>query len=232
MKHIVTKPDANVAAEYTVAQVIALLTAATAKDTASLVLAGGSSFKQVYALLAEEKNLDWSKVHIWFGDERAVPSTDESSNYKMAYDAWLHIFDGQNGPIIHRIHGERGAEAAARHYEQELQHILAASRLDVVLLGVGPDGHTASIFPGQLQALLKEPQLVMAAKPEREPFVDRITLTPYAFNLSQNILVLITGAHKQPIAQKIQNGGPPEYPIEYIQPINGNLAFVLDNSSI
>jgi 6-phosphogluconolactonase len=122
------------------------LIAAAVRAGGHIALAGGSTPKAAYGIVAGME-LDWSGATVWFGDERCVPADDELSNYGMAREALL---DRVEGATVKRMAGEKGPHAGAEDYERELRETLgeALPRLDLILLGLGPDRHTASLFPG------------------------------------------------------------------------------------
>ena len=151
-----------------------------------LALAGGSTPKRAYELARERR--DWTSVTFWWSDERCVPPDDELSNYGMTKAALLDQVEvGQ----VHRIRGELGGEDAARIYEE----ILEGVAIDVCLLGIGPDGHTASLFPNA-PALDEGERLVLPAEPGLEPFVERVTFTLPAIAAVQEVVFLVAGADK------------------------------------
>ena len=156
-----------------------------------LVLAGGTTPRQVYeALRAEQAN--WKHWHIWFGDERCLPPQHPERNSRMAMTAWLaHV------PIpfaqIHEIPAERGAETAAHDYVELLKTV---PRFDLVLLGLGEDGHTASLFPMQAweRAISWPPVIPVHDAPKPPP--DRVSLSPDRLSAAESVLFLVTGASK------------------------------------
>jgi len=151
-----------------------------------LALAGGSTPKRAYELARERR--DWTSVTFWWSDERCVPSDDELSNYGMAKAALLdHVEVGR----VHRIRGELGGEHAARIYEE----ILEGVAIDVCLLGIGPDGHTASLFPNA-PTLDERERLVVPAEPGLEPFVERVTFTLPAIAAVPEVVFLVAGKDK------------------------------------
>lgn len=166
----------------------------------NVALSGGSSPRRAYELAAERRR-DWSGASFWWGDERCVPPEDERSNYGMARTALLDRVAGP--PVVHRIRGELGGEEAARLYDEELHGV----RLGLVLVGIGPDGHTASLFPGA-PALREQERLAVAAEPGLEPWVERVTLTRPAFAAAEHLVYLATGEEK---AQAVRRafGEPP-----------------------
>ena len=162
----------------------------------SVALAGGSTPRLLYQLLARPKNsrqIPWAWVHLFWGDERCVPPDHAASNYRMTWEAMLK-FTPLPQKNIHRIAGEIDPPQASQAYAQEIQKVLGGDRpsFDWVLLGMGTDGHTASLFPGQ--TLLPEP-LGICAVAER-PDQKRITLTLDTINRAKRISFLVTGAAK------------------------------------
>lgn len=168
----------------------------------SLALSGGSTPIPVYEALAGERDVPWDRVHFFFGDERMVPPDDDSSNFKMAADA---IFTTIQVPAenVHRMPGENvSSEQAALDYEDEIRsHIRAGQAgiptLDLILLGMGPDGHTASLFPGSA-ALNASHRLVAAVPaPDLSPRVPRLTFTPPLINAAERVLFLVSSRGKE-----------------------------------
>ena len=129
---------------------------------------------------------DWSGVHVWFGDDRAVPPDDERSNYRLAKETLLDRL--RVPPDVHRIRGELGAEQAADLYDAEL----AGVTLDLALNGIGPDGHTASLFP-HAPGLDETVRRAIAAEAEREPYVPRVTMTAPVFAATKLLVYLVLG---------------------------------------
>ena len=159
-----------------------------ARSTGHVALSGGSTPVPAYERAAQVR-LDWSGMHIWFGDERAVPSTDARSNFRLVRTTLL---DGLSRlPETHRIRGELGAEEAARRYDEEL----AGVTFDLALNGIGGDGHTASLFPNA-PALAEKERRAVAAEPGLDPFVGRVTLTPPVFADARLLVYLVTGEGK------------------------------------
>jgi 6-phosphogluconolactonase len=151
-----------------------------------LALAGGSTPRRAYELARERR--DWTSVTFWWSDERCVPPDDELSNYGMAKAALLDLVEVSQ---VHRIRGELGGEDAARIYEE----ILEGVAIDVCLLGIGPDGHTASLFPNA-PTLDERERLVIPAEPGLEPFVERVTFTLPAIAAVPEVVFLVAGADK------------------------------------
>jgi 6-phosphogluconolactonase len=164
----------------------AALLVEAARAGQALAVCGGSTPGRIFELAAAEEP-DWSGASVWFGDERAVPPDDDRSNFKLAKE---HLVDRLSGlPEVHRIQGELGAEAAADAYELEL------GPLDLSLNGLGPDGHTGSLFPGKASLDVRD-RRVVAAEPGLEPFVERVTLTIAGFNAVPTLLFVATGESK------------------------------------
>lgn len=159
-----------------------------------VALAGGSTPARAYELAAELRP-DWSGAHVWFGDDRVVPPDDERSNYRLARESLLDRLSVQ--PAVHRIRSELGAEEAASSYDEEL----AGITLDLALLGIGPDGHTASLFP-HAPALAERERRAVAAEPGLEPFVERVTLTPPVFAATRLLVYLVAGEPKAVAARR------------------------------
>jgi 6-phosphogluconolactonase len=184
-----------------------------ARGRFSIALAGGNTPKRTYQLLGERhrSEIDWSRWQVVFGDERFVPSDDKRSNYKMARDAFL-----TDAPIpvgnVHPIPTDTPTVGdAADAYDTTLRHVLAdgtSSAIDLVLLGVGPDGHTASLFPGS-PVLDERAQWVRAVEAPTtvQPAVPRVTLTLPCLNGARNVLFLIAGNDKRPVVVEILQGG-------------------------
>ncbi|HKC63519.1 MAG TPA: 6-phosphogluconolactonase [Pyrinomonadaceae bacterium] len=207
-----------------------------ARGRFSVALSGGSTPKRAYELLAGGDygdKLDWSKVHIFFGDERCVPPDDAESNYRMANEAMLSRL-----PIpaknIHRIQGVGDPVANARLYEDELRTFFndaAWPHFDLVLLGMGDDGHTASLFPGS--AALNELEAWVAANWVEKFNAYRITLTLPAINHAANIAFLVTGESKAERLAEVLSGesSSEQLPSQLIKPLNGSLEWLIDKAA-
>ncbi len=164
-----------------------LVAVAIEQGTRTLVLAGGSTPRRAYQLLAG-RPLAWGRVTALFGDERCVAPDHPESNFRMAREALLdHVYPGS----VHRMPGELGAEAAAALYDPVVRWL---SPLDLVLLGMGPDGHTASLFPGH--PALREEGFAVAVHEAPKPPPDRVSLTLGALRTARRVVFLVTGADK------------------------------------
>jgi 6-phosphogluconolactonase len=184
--------------------------ARAARGAAHLALAGGTTPRHTYELLAADVD-DWSGVEIWFGDERAVGPDDPESNYRMACETLLA---GDAGPTVHRIEGERGPEEAAAAYatelEERLPHEGGVPMLDVALQGLGPDGHTASLFPGN--PAVQATGICVAVHGAPKPPPDRITVTVPVLQAARRIMFLATGSDKANAVAGLLAGPDPKIP--------------------
>jgi 6-phosphogluconolactonase len=207
----------------------------------AVALAGGSTPRGLYALLASETGpfrdrVPWEKVQVFWGDERTVPPEHRDSNYRMAWDALL-----SRVPVppanIHRIRAELpDARAAAEAYESELRSFFNLASgddpvFDLILLGMGPDGHTASLFPGT-DAVRETTRLVAAPWVEAQRS-HRITLTPRAINPAARILFLVSGKDKAKTLRDVVEGEerPDLLPAQAIHPREGALLFLADREA-
>lgn len=202
----------------------------------TVALAGGSTPKKSYELLATEEyrdRVDWPKVHIFFGDERCVSPDDAESNYRMANEALLSrvSLPPQN---IHRMRGEGDAAANARLYEDELRTLFAGQewpRFDLILLGMGDDGHTASLFPGS--RALKENSAWVTANWVEKFQTFRITLTASVINHARSVAFIVTNAGKAATLEQVLHGtvNPEKFPSQLIHPFDGKLVWLLDEAA-
>jgi 6-phosphogluconolactonase len=202
----------------------------------AVALSGGSTPKRAFELLASadySPQVDWPKVHIFFGDERAVPPDDSDSNYRMANEALLSrvSLPPEN---IHRINGVGDSIANARLYEDELRTFFndaAWPRFDLVLLGMGDDGHTASLFPGT-EVLSEQAAWVYGLWVERVKAF-RITLTAPAINHAAHVIFLVTGESKAERVREILSGEPDHerLPAQLIKPLDGSLEWFIDRAA-
>jgi 6-phosphogluconolactonase len=165
------------------------LLADQARQGGSIVLTGGSSPGKAYERAAERAP-DWGRVTLWWGDERCVPPDDERSNYRLAKETLLDRLEVQPR-AVHRIKGELRPADAARELDGELE----GAELHLLLLGMGPDGHVASLFPGSPQ-LQVEDRRAAAGPPGLDPLVDRVTMTMPTIRSAYRIVFLITGEQK------------------------------------
>jgi 6-phosphogluconolactonase len=187
------------------------------------VLTGGSTPKRAYELTPELEQ-DWSRVELWWGDERCAPVDDERSNYHMARLALIEHVSGAPAKI-HRMRGELGRDAGALAYEEELDDL---QRFDLMLLGLGPDGHIASLYPNQ-PTLDVTDRRAIGAEAQLQPFVDRITLTLPMLRAADEVLFLVAGADKAEAAQRAFAGEPSRStPGSLVRAVDGKTVAVLD----
>jgi 6-phosphogluconolactonase len=212
-RKIIAVPDPTALAKAAADRVVARIAANAAR--VAICLAGGSSPKQLYQLLATEayrSQIPWDRVHWFVGDERFVPAADPLSNIAMMRDAFLD----RCAPIanVHPIATDSAdPDEAAHRYERELKSFYGANELDsarplfdVVLLGVGPDGHTASLFPGYPAVAETRRWVIDVPKANVEPFVPRVTLTLPALGSCREMLIEASGAGKRPILTRVFAG--------------------------
>lgn len=222
----------------------------------AVALAGGSTPRDLYALLATPEfatQVDWTRVHFFWGDERAVPPDHPDSNYRMAQETWLSKIpvSPQN---IHRIRAELSPDVAAREYENTLrlffnldadEHrqaqiknnsprsstFIRVPTFDLIILGLGADGHTASLFPHT--PILDETERWVAAVFVEKLGTYRITLTVPIINAAQNIWWLVAGTDKADTVRAVLHGAyrPADLPAQRIQPAKGNVVWLLDQAA-
>ncbi|MFH6934836.1 6-phosphogluconolactonase [Flavobacterium sp. FlaQc-30] len=209
--------------------------AITEKDKFTVVLTGGSSPAGVYKLLASDdyKNkIDWSKVFVFWGDERWVPLNDDLSNAKMSYAALLSHVSIPAKNIFEMYKDNVTPEDYAVAYEQSIRTVLGdEGKFDLILLGMGDDGHTASLFPGQ--AVLQEQNKWVDAYYLEPQKMFRITLTAPIINKAEKIIVIAFGEKKAPALKEVTAGeyNPTTYPMQLIKPVSGELLFLVDKSA-
>jgi 6-phosphogluconolactonase len=175
-----------------------MVDACRASAAPQIVLAGGSTPKAANELFAEavrSERLDLSNVTFWLGDDRAVPPDDDRSNYKMIRETLLEPLADLTVPVVHRIEGELGYAEAADRYERLLRDA-GAGRFDLLLLGIGSDGHTLSLFPGKPGILERSRLVVGVPEAGLEPFVPRVSFTLSAVALASHAVFLAAGASK------------------------------------
>jgi len=232
-------PDLNSLVASAAEQVVTLAGAAiAARGRFAIGLSGGSTPRPLYELLASPafaSRIDWTNVHVFWGDERCVPPDHPDSNYRMARETLLdHV------PLppdnIHRLAGELDPATAAADYEAHLRAFFAGDgeagpRFDLLLLGMGDDAHTASLFPGT--AALGETERWVAANYVEKLDAWRLTLTPPALNAAAEIMVLVSGASKADAFHAVLSGptDPDKYPAQVLNPNNGRLRWLVDSEA-
>jgi 6-phosphogluconolactonase len=208
-----------------------------AKGRFTVALAGGSTPKGLYSQLAKSKDLPWDKIYFFFGDERHVPPDHLESNYRMVNEA---LFSRASVPPDHifRMPTENAdAEAVAQQYERTLQQFFQLKPgnfpiFDLVLLGLGPDGHTASLFPGTT-ALRENSRLVVANwVPKFNAY--RLTFTVPVLNQAKQVMFLVSGKEKRNAAESVlASDSPPEqFPAKLIRPRNGKVLWLVDRAAL
>lgn len=206
------------------------------RDSFYVALSGGSTPKIVFDVLAEKfsNKVDWSKVHFYWGDERCVPPTDDQSNYKMTVE---HLFSKIKVPKqnINRIMGEKDPNGEAMRYanllEIDTDRVEGIPQFDLVILGMGDDGHTASIFPHEIELWDSEDHCVVATHPESGQ--KRVSINGKVINMAKEVAFLVTGASK---AEKVEavigkTKGYKKYPASLVDPASGNLVWFLDEEA-
>ncbi|MBV9648251.1 MAG: 6-phosphogluconolactonase [Candidatus Eremiobacteraeota bacterium] len=231
----VAATDAELAGEVAAYVASAATTAIAARGRFTIALAGGNTPKAIYATLAAPPyavSVDWRRVLFFFGDERCVAPDDPDSNYGMAETTLLrplHIDPHQ----IFRMHGEdEPARAAADYAETLVRELGDPPVFDLIMLGMGPDGHTASIFPGS--SPVTDDVLIVNA-----PFVPkvgsyRLTLTPRAINAAREVIVVTAGEAKAEALSAVLDGpyDPNTYPVQIVNPCSGTLCWFVDRAAL
>jgi 6-phosphogluconolactonase len=204
----------------------------------TIALSGGSTPRNLYTLIAANASasLPWTQVFFFWGDERHVPPTDAESNYHMAQETILSKIPIQPGNVF-RIPAENSdASGAADTYQKTLQEFFALKpgefpRFDLILLGMGPDGHTASLFP-ETAALQEKSRLVVANWVEKL-HTHRITLTLPVLNEAREVAFLVSGADKATVLHEVLEGKAPgeQYPSKLVRPQDGKLVWLVDRAA-
>jgi 6-phosphogluconolactonase len=216
-----------------------------ARGHCTIALSGGSTPKRLYQLLAESSldDLDWSKVVLIWGDERNVPHNHVDSNYKMVREAWLDRIDPRNGHQLPQAFpvqiSVNSPDRAAAEYELQIRRAIDSKGefandfppIDIVLLGLGDDAHTASLFP-ETDALEETNRLFVANYvPKFAAY--RLTLTAPMINAARNVAFLVCGISKRPALEVVLHGPryPSEYPAQLVEPKHGRLLWFLDTAA-
>lgn len=233
--NIAVYPDTNILSHEAAQYILHLAQESIAEHGHFIIaLSGGSTPKKLYGLLGEEpyrSQIDWSHVDIFWSDERCVPPDNEESNYFMAQQVLLSKI-----PIpaerIHRMPADQAdRNAASLAYTLNMQQTFSTDGVpgfDLIQLGMGPEGHTASLFPHQ-PSLHEQQRLVMAVTVSKPP-PPRLTFTPRILNAARHILFLVTGSEKADAVQAVLEGDyqPEEYPAQLVQPLKGEVTWMLD----
>jgi len=207
-----------------------------AKKQFVAAISGGSTPRRLYGLLGSEAyryQVDWQHVQIFWVDERCVPKEDEASNFRTAFDTFVSkvALPDKN---IHRIRGEEAPDRAAKDYEEEIRRFFGEGerpRFDLIVLGMGEDGHTASLFPGS-KSLEETVRLAIPVYLE-EAKKNRITLTLPVLNNADRILFLVTGASKAGVLSEILGDGEKKkvFPAGLIRPAHGAITWLIDHEA-
>ena len=220
--------------ELTVAFCNEMLNLSNQRKNFSIALSGGNTPKFIFQKIAADyKNkFDWNRIHLFWGDERCVPPDDNESNFGMTKK---YLLDQINIPErnVHRIKGEDDPETEAIRYSDEIKkYINIKSELpvfDLIMLGLGEDGHTASIFPNQTNLIDSEKICEVAVQPSSGQ--KRITLTGRVINNASVITFLVTGENKKEILKKVLIDKNKTFPAEFIQPVSGEMKFYVDEAA-
>jgi len=224
---IVVLPDLEAISRAAAERVAAL---AQARQPFTVALSGGSTPRRLYELLATSpfrERIPWAQVHVFWSDERCVPPNHADSNYRLARQTLLDRvpLPARN---VHRIQGELEPEQAAAAYRTKLSTFLGDDgRFDLVLLGLGDDGHTASLFPGTT-ALQERTQAAVAVY-VKQLASWRVTLTLPALNAARHVMFLVSGADKAPALARVQAGEP--LPAGLVRPLQGQLTWLADRAA-
>ncbi|HEX6477833.1 MAG TPA: 6-phosphogluconolactonase [Ktedonobacteraceae bacterium] len=203
----------------------------------TIALSGGTTPRKLYGLLGSEpyrNQIDWKLVHIFWSDERCVPPHSEESNYHLAHEVLLSKISIP-AVQVHRMPAETpDRNAAAREYENEMRRVFGTEGIpnfDLIQLGMGPEGHTASLFPHQ-PALHEQQRLVVPVSVPKPP-PDRLTFTPPLLNAARNVLFLVTGSDKADALHAVLEGpyNPDEYPAQIVRPPNGEVTWMVDTAA-
>ncbi len=202
-----------------------------------IALSGGNTPRKTYGLLGSEpyrSQIDWELVHIFWSDERCVPPDSPDSNYLMAYEELLSKISIPRHQI-HRMPADLpDRDVASQEYVDEMQRVFGTddiSDFDLIQLGMGPEGHTASLFPHQ--ASLHETQRLVMPVSVPKPPPDRLTFTPPLLNAARNVLFLVTGSDKADALKAVIEGEyqPDEYPAQIVLPPNGEVEWMVDSEA-
>jgi 6-phosphogluconolactonase len=213
-----------------------LVEAIDARSLATVALAGGATPKGVYERLGADEStqrVDWTKVHLFWGDERSVPPASSESNYRLVKDSLFARVDIPE-KNIHRIMTEKAPREAALEYEQVIERFFSLTEdqfpaFDLVLLGLGEDGHTASLFPSN-PVVNERSRLVV------EVFVNkvaqyRITLTLPVINNARAVVFVVSGTRKASIVREVFTSGTIRFPAQMVRPVSGELYWLLDQDA-
>ncbi len=215
---------------------LSIANAAASRGRFAVALSGGSTPRRFYSLFGSvpyRENIDWKKAHVFWADERCVPADHDESNFKLAADAFLSRVDLPQ-EHIHRIRGEDEPERAAREYEKDLRSFFGPGPypvFDLIILGVGEDGHTASLFPGA-PALREKKRLAVPVYPAPPQKLSRITLTLPVLNHALQVLFLASGRAKAAVVHEIiEDKNPRQRPAGLVLPVRGAVTWMVDRDA-
>jgi 6-phosphogluconolactonase len=209
--------------------------AAAARAGSNIGLTGGSSPGAAYEQAARLEQ-DWSRARLWWSDERCVPPDDELSNYRLVRETLLDNLPDEGAPEVHRMPGERGPHVGAEDYERDMRSAFGEQtpRLDFLLLGLGPDGHVASLYPGQPTLDVSDRPAVGVEEAGWKPYVPRVSLTLPVLNAARQVVFLVAGEDK---AEAVERCFSPdsepshEAPGSLVRPVDGELILLLDEAA-
>ena len=233
---LIAVPNAEDVAREAAARLAKTLTAAIkARGKATIALSGGDTPKQTYARLAEETGVDWSVVEVFFVDERAVPPNDDRSNYRWAKECLLVPAKIPDAHVHRMLADEADLEHAATEYEQILRTRVPVGQggvpsIDVMVLGIGDDGHTASLFPGMATVDITDKYIVAVGKTDREP---RLTVTAPVIEQARAVFVLAVGAKKTNALERVWavSGSLHDTPARVIRNVRGSIHWIIDKAA-
>ena len=236
--HVAVYPDLDTISQQAAQYIVRVANEAiVTRGRFTIALSGGNTPKKLYSLLGSEpyrSQIDWKLVDIFWSDERCVPPDNPDSNYRMAHEVLLsHI--QIPAPQVHRMPADSpGRDAASLTYTQEMQHVFGTNGIpnfDLIQLGMGPEGHTASLFPHQPSLHETERLVIPVSVPKPPP--DRLTFTPPILNAARNVLFLVTGADKADALHAVLEGeyNPDEYPAQIVRPPNGEVTWMVDTAA-
>ncbi len=209
--------------------------ASTSKGGFAVAISGGSTPRRFLSLLAastRQERISWTSTHIFWADERCVPPGHPDSNYKLAHEALLSKIPIRD-ENVHRIKGEENSVTAARDYEESLRLFFGTQPLpvfDLIILGAGADGHTASLFPGS--AAVHERRRIALPIHAEAPKPDRVTLTLPVLNNASQVFFLVSGREKAAILHEIMEDGNPKHcPAGLVKPVHGHVTWLIDREA-
>jgi 6-phosphogluconolactonase len=234
---VIVSETADALAERVAADLtVLILETLKTKPRCMLALSGGATPKKLYQRLAKPpfaQQIPWSKVWLFFGDERCVGPEHPDSNFRMVKEALLNHVPVLSHQVL-RMHGEEAPPQAARDYENEMKRIFGTEQpfpsLDLILLGLGPDGHTASLFPDS-PAMIDGDRWVVG-NVVRSLQTVRITMALPVLNAAKNVWFLVTGNKKSDIYKRVQEAANPALPASLVDPASGQLRWYIDKALI